>query len=301
MLTLQRKLFMESIYCPYTDKEISLEQSNNEHIIPKSLGGINSFNLPVDATYNSKAGSEIDGELANDLFILFRRREYDARGHSNKPPKILSKKSFFKDNKKPLQVEFKGEEGIKVWDSIERKELDPQDIVGKTITSSFTFSRYGRARFAAKVALATGYFIYGELFREAVKHEDLRKLMNFSEQSIKEDFENVSLRIYDQFMPTEKQEDEEDRDLYNFFCDFIGSSCVIIIPGPTNLAFVVGILGQHIATLNVEANTDDFPLDEDFDLGHVIILKDDQLERISYRELALRVKEKLDSESNKTS
>lgn len=292
---------MKSIYCPYTNQKISLEESNNEHIIPKSLGGINSFSLLVDAAYNSKAGSEIDGELANDLLILFRRRKYDARGHSNKPPKILSKKSFFKDSRKPLHVEFRGEKGIRVWDPIERKELAPQDIKGKIITSSFKFSKYGRARFAAKVALATGYFIYGELFREAVNHEDLRKLMNFSEHSTREDFANVSLKIYDQFMPTEKQEDEEERNLQNFFCNFIGSSCVIIIPGPTNLAFIVGILGQHIATLNVEANTDNFPLEGDFDLGHVIILKDNKLERISYRELASRVKEKLDNESNKTS
>lgn len=285
---------METIYCPYTDKEISLEQSNNEHIIPKSLGGINSFNLPVDAIYNSNAGSEIDGELANDLLMLFRRREFDARGHSNKPPKVHSKKSFFSESGKPIQVEFQGKEGIKVWDSIERKEFDPQDIVGKTITSSFSISMYGRAKFAAKVALATGYFVYGELFRESVKHDDLRKLMNFNKQSTKQDFTNVSLRIYDQFMPTEKKQDEEERNLYDFFCNFIGSSCVIIIHGSTNLLFVVGILGQHIATINVEAKTDKFPFDGDFDLGHVIILKDNKLERISYRQLALQVKERLD-------
>lgn len=287
---------MKTIYCPYIDQEIPFEQSNDEHIIPKSLGGINSFNLRVDAQYNSHAGSKIDGELANDLIILFQRREYDARGHSNKPPKIHSKKSFFSETKKPIQVEFK-KEGIKVWDSIEKKELDKQDIIGKTITTNFKLSRFGRAKFAAKVALATGYFVYGELFRKSVKHKDLRKLMNFNEKSKKEDFASVSLKIYDQFMPTEKQEDEEERNLYNFFCNFIGSSCVIIIPGYTNIIFVIGILGQHIATLNVEANTDNFPRDGNFDLGHVILLKDNHLERISYRELAVRANEKLDTQS----
>lgn len=287
---------MNTIYCPYTNQDIPLEQSNNEHIFPKSLGGINSFNLPVDAAYNSKAGSDIDGELANDLLILFRRREFDTRGHSNKSPKIHSKKSILKDSKKPIQVEFKGQEGIKVWDSIERKELEQKDITGKTIVSTFNMSMYGRAKFAAKVALATGYFVYGELFRNFVKHNELRQLMNFNEQSKKEEFANLSLRIYDQFMPTEKEEDTEEKNLHNYFCNFIGSSCVIIIPGQSNLIFVVGILGQHIATLNVEANTNEFPIDKDYDLGHVLILKDNQLERISYRQLAQNVHDKLNTE-----
>ncbi len=57
---------------------------------------------------------------------------------------------------------------------------------------------------------------------------------------------------------------------------------------------VDGILGQYIASINVEAKTDKFPFDGDYDLGHIIILKENKLERISYRQLALKVKERLD-------
>ena len=55
------------IYCPYTDKYLSTNEVNREHIIPLSLGGVNGFEIPVSIDFNSKAGSNIDGALANDL------------------------------------------------------------------------------------------------------------------------------------------------------------------------------------------------------------------------------------------
>lgn len=57
----------QTIYCPYTDQDIAVGDSSPEHIIPLALGGLNSFTLPVSATFNSKVGSEIDGTLANDF------------------------------------------------------------------------------------------------------------------------------------------------------------------------------------------------------------------------------------------
>lgn len=282
------------IYCPYTNLKISLEKSNNEHIFPKSLGGVNSFCIPVDRDFNSSAGSFIDGELANDFLILFRRREFDARGHSNKKPKVhIKNATLSEETKRPIQVEFKGKDGIKVWDSIARKELEEKDIIGKNLQLSFTVSKYGRARFAAKVALATGYFVYGELFRNSVNHEEIRKLMNISNNPEKDDFENVSLRLYDEFMETEKIEDDSQRMFDGEFCKILNASCVIIIPGPSNIGFVIGVLGQHVATLNISANTDAFPLEGDYDLGHVIVLKDSKIERFSYRELAKRAYNKM--------
>ncbi|MFC0383012.1 hypothetical protein [Chromohalobacter israelensis] len=167
------------IYCPYTDREIEPSLSNSEHIIPLSLGGSNSFVLPVNAEFNSDAGSDIDGELANDLLVLFRRRHFDARGHSKKKPKILSKHSKMDSGSRPVQVEFAGEEGIKVYDPVQKRTLGEEEIAGQQFTSRFTISRYGRLKFAAKVALAGGYFVFGDWFRSNVEHHELRALMNF--------------------------------------------------------------------------------------------------------------------------
>jgi len=81
------------IYCPYTDREISESDANREHIIPLSLGGLDGFEIPVCRDFNSKVGSKIDGALANDFLILMKRNELDVRGHSNKKPKAVAKKS----------------------------------------------------------------------------------------------------------------------------------------------------------------------------------------------------------------
>lgn len=82
---------LNTIYCPYTDTEIDVNSSSAEHIIPLSLGGSNDFTIPVGKEYNSKIGSDIDGDLANDFLVLFRRRNFDARGHSDKKPKVILK------------------------------------------------------------------------------------------------------------------------------------------------------------------------------------------------------------------
>jgi hypothetical protein len=67
------------IYCPYTDAELEPEQTNSEHIIPLALGGVNGFEIPVDAAFNCRLGSTLDGALANEF--VFGMRGATARNH----------------------------------------------------------------------------------------------------------------------------------------------------------------------------------------------------------------------------
>jgi hypothetical protein len=72
----------------------------------------------------------------------------------------------------------------------------------------------------------------------------------------------------------------------SFFCQLIKGSCVIAIPDPENVGFIVGILGKWVGTLNIPAVTESFPVDGEFDLGHVVALHDGEMTRMSYRQLA---------------
>jgi hypothetical protein len=253
-------------WCPYTDLELPEEAMNSEHIIPLSLGGSNQFCIPVEKEFNGKVGSTIDGALANDFLTLIRRREFDARGHSNTPPEVILKKSHLGDEKRPIQVTLRGKEDMLVWDAMIKRHLAPHEIGENKISSQFKINAHGRKRFLAKVALSAGYFIYGELFRSQVRHEELRALMNFSSKSKREDFSNFGLRGYDEFSPT-GEADKEQNELLGFFCQIIKGSCVIAGLGPSNVLISVGILGKWIGSLNVPAVTDSFPLDGDHDLG----------------------------------
>lgn len=272
------------IYCPYTDKEIESSSTNNEHIFPLSLGGSNSFTLPVNRNFNSKAGSDIDGDIANDLLTLFRRRHFDARGHSKKKPKVHSKKSTIGSENRPVQIELKGVEGVQVYDPREKRYLADKETVGENLSLQFPFSQHGRLRFAAKVALAGGYFVFGDWFRNNVVHQEVRALMNFNSVQKKEDFSGFKLKAYDEFSLPEKK-DIGQYELDNFVCKTIGGSCVYFIPGSENIGVVIGVLGQHVATLNIAANTDKFPFSDQNDLGHAVVIESGQMQRMSYREL----------------
>jgi len=51
------------------------------------------------------------------------------------------------------------------------------------------------------ISLSAGYFVYGELFRNDVRHAEVRALMNFQPDSRRAAFENFELRAYDEFSP----------------------------------------------------------------------------------------------------
>lgn len=283
---MSKNFTLASMYwCPYTDLELTDEAMNSEHIVPLSLGGSNQFCIFVEKTFNSKVGSKIDGVLANDFLTLFRRREFDARGHSNTPPTVTLKKSHLGDEKIPVQVTLRGKEEILVWDAVAKNHIPPDEVCGRDISLQFKIDANCRQRFLAKVSLAAGYFVYGDLFRRHVQHEELRGLMNFSSQSKREDFEGFSLRGYDEFSPVQV-EDKEQIELLSFFCQMVKGSCVITQLGPSNVVFSVGILGKWIGSLNVPAVTDSFPLEGDHDLGHVVLLCDGKMSELSYRQLA---------------
>jgi hypothetical protein len=280
------------MYCPYTNKELLPNEINREHIIPLSLGGSNQFTIGVNAKFNAEVGCKVDGVLANDFLILPRRIELDARGHTKKKPTAISKNSTMGDQKSPVQVEFFSEEGLKVYDPIKRRSLTEEEVSGKKYTSSFTLHRFSRLRFAAKVALAAGYLVFGDWFRQNVAHHELRALMNLDSSPNPEIFKGFRTKVYDEFtQPSEADQHQFAMD--EAFCRLVKGSCVYFVPGPVNLGVVVGVLGKHLATLNVPAQTSEFPFSDENDLGHVVLLESGKMERISYRQFARRVYEKL--------
>ena len=103
------------IYCPYTDQDIPEVKTSPEHIIPLSLGGVNGFEIPVDAAFNSQVGTVLDGALANEFLFALRRTEFDTRGHSGKKPSATIKNASYGDENRPAQAHFHRKDGLRVW------------------------------------------------------------------------------------------------------------------------------------------------------------------------------------------
>ncbi len=279
------------IYCIYTDRNISEEEANSEHIIPLSLGGVNGFEIPVERNYNATAGSKIDGALANDFLTLFARREHDTSGHSGKSPFPLAKKSKIVKSNKPVQVAFEKED-IKVYSPIEKRYLTTHEKVGETFKSTFQVNPDSNLKFSAKVALSAGYFIYGDLFREKVAHDDLRLLMNFDRKTAnRNEFRNIRIKGWFWPHPVEEK-DKKDFALYDYFAKTLNCSFVLCIPGPKNIGFIIALLGRLVGILNVAAKTDNFPNTIEHDLDHAVILQNKKVIRCSYRALVGEYMEK---------
>ncbi len=79
--------------------------------------------IPVDASFNSKVGAELDGALANEFIWALGRTKYDARGHSGKAPKATIHNASYGEDNRPAQVHFHSKHGLTVWDAIDRKNV----------------------------------------------------------------------------------------------------------------------------------------------------------------------------------
>lgn len=265
---------------------------NAEHIIPLSLGGSNGFTVPVSKALNAEVGSAIDAALAtSDVLTMFRRREFDARGHSNKKPEVRIRNATYGADLCPAQVTLGGKDGTKVWDARKRLVVSEQELAGQNIRLAFTIKPFDRIRFVAKVALAAGYAIYGELFRTFADHAHLRGLVHAkSYDAAKGVLATSNLRgCFDLYSVEPKDADQVL--LEKAMCEAVSGSVVMSTPTSESVIFTVGVLGQWVGSMNVPAQTDSYPNDGIHDLGHVILMVDGKTERKSLREFAKYVYE----------
>lgn len=271
---------MEKIYCIYSDKEVPFDKTNIEHIIPLGLGGCNDFCIRVDREKNSILGTHIDGKLSNDFLISSLRRHKDFRGHSRKVPETNLRKTKITSTNKPVQVNFKGKD-VTFYDPVENRELSELEARGITFSSTIKFEKDIRTLFTAKVLLSAGYFVYGKTFREYADHISLRKLMNYKLTETKETIKNLPVRIIDPFHEVPEQ-DIGLKGVFEMICKSTDSSCVMFLICTENIIGSVGIGGQYIGSINFKAQTEHFPNDDKFRLGHVLGIQENILKRSSF-------------------
>ncbi|CBW25669.1 hypothetical protein BMS_0765 [Halobacteriovorax marinus SJ] len=282
-----------AIWCPYTNQELSEDQTSPEHIIPLSLGGCDEFTIPVDKVFNSKVGSKIDGKYSNDFLVMQRRNEYDARGHSKKRPVPTVKKGKLEDGS-PVQVNLdKAKRHIEVFDP-KTKTIKPA-IGGETIGMSLKMDIDIHLQLASKIALSAGYFVYGDWFRNKVKHEDLRTIMRGPSNCSEEELKAVETRVYDFLRGGEPENQKQAYELQRAMCRVLKGSLVAFTPGPRNIGITVGILGEFVGMLNIPANMNGYPqYDKAHDLGHIVIITNGKMKRGNQRSYFRQVLEFLE-------
>ena len=272
------------IYCPYTDQELPESETSQEHIFPKSLGGSDEFVIPVNRDFNRKIGSEIDGQFANEFLMMIKRQEFDARGHSGKKPEPLIKKATDLETGRPLQVTMGRE--LKIWDVMEGKHTSPFD---RKFQASFQFGVDLPLRFLAKVALATGYFVYGDLFRENVAHQELRLIMKGPLNLSQEENESIKTTVFNPYVGDLTEPQKMDFEIQKLICEIIPGGSVIFKIGKNGIGIFGGVLSTYLGYLCVPAVTKNFPRDGIHDLGHTVVVTNGKVFRESNRKLQSRV------------
>lgn len=257
-------------YCIYSNNFFKADEMNIEHIIPKSLGGSDQFTILVNKDKNSKLGSTVDGKFANDFLIKMKQIHLDYRGHSKKTPYLKIKNSKIKNS--PVNVTF-SKDNLEIYDPINKKILKD----GNKIQISTRIDLDIRFKFLCKVALSTGYFLYGDNFVKYADHKSLRKAI-FS-NSLKD--EKLDLRFYDNLHPV-KSKDQQDINMMKFLFKYINSSCVIVSYSPKSIIVHVAIGGDFIGMVNFKADIKYFPNDNSFRLGKVLTCRDGKLIQKSF-------------------
>lgn len=282
------------IWCPYTNAERPEAALNREHIIPLALGGADNFVIQAEAKANSRLGTQIDGLLANDPLIMFARRGFDARGHSNAPVIVKAKMATFKG--RPAQVTFRGPNAPpEIWDAKSRRVLEEDEVGNEPFKIQWQIPVFSRLRFIAKVALSAGWHCMGSYFRDCVAHDELRVIMNASSmKEVRLASPRIRTRI-DGALLFEPDTSFSATHVIKFACDSIMGSAVFITPSESSICFSVGILGRFIGALNVPAKTEKFPSSDEFDLGHCVVITQGAAQRLSFRQFSSDLMELIES------
>ncbi|MBN8412140.1 hypothetical protein [Halomonas litopenaei] len=272
-------------YCVYTDRETT--DPSSEHILPLSLGGHDDFVIDVDRKFNNDIGSKVDGKLANDFLVLFDRDKASAVGHSKKHPIPTVKHARLMDGT-PVQAMF-GKDGLSLFDLRERKKIERSEsrahqVQCKNIKIDIDID----LMFVAKVALAAGYYAYGNDFVQSVQTDEFRKIMNLDKKNLPTD---SLARVYSRFHTPEEGDDIFH--ILKMMTEIGDCSSVILVPSSETFGVAVSILGKFLGFVSAPCQSSGLVNHGDYKYGHCIYIQNEQVKRFSFDYIRLKLLDKL--------
>lgn len=267
---------------------LSVDEVNEEHIVPLSLGGSNAFVISVCRKFNSDVGSSIDGAMTKDFLVALDRSRFDVRGHSGHKPTAHIKRAKVGVDRRPAQLDMSVRDGLRIWDAIDRRELSPAEAAGITIECQTAIDVDLRLKFVAKVALSAGYLIYGDVFKDHVQHQELRAVMGQEKDESVEHRRDFTIRADDPLLIPDPEPGSQ-LAIVRGLCNSFQGSIVMLMPTSASLMIAVGVLGKYVGMLNVAADTKKFPNSGAYAWGHVVLLREKRMQRCSVATLLKKV------------
>lgn len=214
----ETKIHDWSGYCVFSGKFLPDAALNNEHVIPKALGGYKSTVIRCSKSLNSLFSTSIDAVIANEPSISLARMRANTKGHSGKSvkPRIKNARAWqdgdkFGGGERRYTVEFQPSGTAKIWDQRAGKFL-PSDILSNTgfIVDDWQIDHVARAKFIVKTILGVGWKYFGPSLIDAVDADSLRALLT-ANLEIADGTGNMPIMYSDEFLA--KPETDEMRTL----------------------------------------------------------------------------------------
>jgi hypothetical protein len=254
---------------------------SREHIIPLSMGGMDGFEIPVGKEINKKVGSKIDGKVSNDPFIALDRKNAQVKGHSGKLAQPVWKNVKVGDEKQPLQIRFNAPGETEHWCPKTKTTVDTSSLAGKKGEIQLKVDIIPPLLFVAKVALAAGYFVYGDIFKNNADITSLQDLVNIEPKKQEKVLSSSRLRFIDRFQHEEK--DIGDYLMFKEIGELKSCSTVTLMQHQDGFVVAVSILGKFLGAVDVDAQMDDFPNEGNHRQGHVVFLdRENGIETMSF-------------------
>ena len=172
-------------YCIYSGQHLPDAALNEEHVIPKSLGGYRSTAIRASRNLNSHFATTIDGQIANDPMVQFGRRDADARGHSKKKPRaIIRRARSWKpgdpwgegDTRYTLEIQTSGPP--KIFDTKTQQFLPPNILTNMAfVIPDWKIDHIARLRFVLKTLLGVGWKFFRTDLLSAIDTDKLRSFL----------------------------------------------------------------------------------------------------------------------------
>lgn len=261
------------MYCIYSGKYLKDEEMNIEHIIPLSLGGSDEFTIMVGREINCDLGSKVDGKFCNDFLIMLEQLPYENKGHSQKEKKINLKVKV-NDHAATWSL---SKNSSQLYDHIDKKYLNGRHELKVKLLIDPNI----RWKFVCKVALATGYFLFGDLFEQYADCSTLRKVILSDEDELRR--EKLDLRLYTNLTPI-NESDQIMHALNKKLFEYLGVSLVNFGYATGRILASVAINGKYIGTVNFKADVDRLlpPKDDLHRGGCILMCKDNKLIKKSF-------------------
>jgi hypothetical protein len=280
-------------WCVYTGKFHDSSEMTDDHILSLSMGGLDVFTIRCSKEGNLHVNKTLDEKFARQPFVANLRRALQFKSHRKKQSlvrwdaTIADLKASLDMSGDAIQVDSfrsSGPNAINV-----RQAAD-----GKIFRTEFIFDTDLILRYGCRLALGTGYYLFGDVFREYGYHDELRGLMNSKTAMSDLKFRLANYKPIGFWANSWPHSLGFGKPLYPALCSQQERHLFFTQHGRAETVLGISLFsGLFVWYFNISKDPDKFPIGGDFDLGSAteIAFRPHEFKRWDFRSYLLRFQE----------